>query len=72
MMEKFSNGTFQLADLDDTWHGARVNGYRLKKYISRLMTIVEDSMLQNEVVVLPILTVEEDFGPALANMFSAC
>ena len=43
--EKFPNGTYQLADLDDTLHRARVNGYKLKKYYARLMAIVKDDVL---------------------------
>ncbi|MCO5558062.1 hypothetical protein L7F22_011638 [Adiantum nelumboides] len=45
VVNKFDNGTYQLADLDDAEHKYRVNGYRLKKYLARLMTIVKDEML---------------------------
>ncbi|MCO5564636.1 hypothetical protein L7F22_018302 [Adiantum nelumboides] len=32
VLDRFPNGTYQLADLNDTLHKARVNVYRLKKY----------------------------------------
>ena len=35
--EVFDNGSYQLQDLDDMVHPTRVNGYRLKKYISKVM-----------------------------------
>lgn len=35
--EVFDNGSYQLQDLDGMVHPMRVNGYRLKKYISRVM-----------------------------------
>ncbi|MCO5598101.1 hypothetical protein L7F22_052192 [Adiantum nelumboides] len=42
VLDKFPNGTYQLADLNGTLHKARVNGYRLKKYYARLMVVIED------------------------------
>ncbi|MCO5576142.1 hypothetical protein L7F22_029950 [Adiantum nelumboides] len=42
VLNRFSNGTYQLADLNGTLHKARVNGYRLKKYYARLMVVIED------------------------------
>ncbi|MCO5573223.1 hypothetical protein L7F22_026992 [Adiantum nelumboides] len=42
VLDRFPNGTYQLADLDGTLHKARVNGYRLKKYYARLMVVIED------------------------------
>ena len=66
MVQKFpNNGTFQLADLDGLLHAYRVNGSRLKKYVARLMTFVEDVLPGEREPILPILTVEEDYGPAL-------
>ena len=44
VIDRFSNGTYQLADLDGSLHESRVNGYRLKKYFARLMTVVKDDM----------------------------
>ena len=72
MMEKFANGTFQLADLDNTPHEARVNGYMLKKYVARLMTVVGDKEIENRMSVGPLLTIEEDYGPAIVDMFDSC
>ena len=45
VVDKFKNGTYQLADLNGVEHKSRVNGYRLKKYMPRLMTIVTDEMI---------------------------
>ncbi|MCO5607106.1 hypothetical protein L7F22_061298 [Adiantum nelumboides] len=42
VLDRFLNGTYQLADLNGTLHKARVNGYRLKKYYARLMAVIED------------------------------
>ncbi|MCO5608154.1 hypothetical protein L7F22_062360 [Adiantum nelumboides] len=42
VLNRFPNGTYQLADLNGTLHKARVNGYRLKKYYARLMAVIED------------------------------
>ncbi|MCO5578415.1 hypothetical protein L7F22_032257 [Adiantum nelumboides] len=42
VLDRFTNGTYQLADLNGTLHKARVNGYRLKKYYARLMVVIED------------------------------
>ncbi|MCO5579491.1 hypothetical protein L7F22_033346 [Adiantum nelumboides] len=74
---KFDNGTYQLADLDGTEHKYRVNGYRLKKYLARLMTIVTEEMLlmekDNDKV---IENVNEVYGDELQQLFtletSAC
>ncbi|MCO5552572.1 hypothetical protein L7F22_006085 [Adiantum nelumboides] len=44
VLDMFSNGTYQLADLNGTPHKARVNGYRLKKYYARLMVVIEDEL----------------------------
>ena len=70
VVQKFAhNGTFQLADLDGLLHAYRVNGSRLKKYIARLMTVVQDIVPGERELILPILTVEEDYGPALQFLF---
>ncbi|MCO5555446.1 hypothetical protein L7F22_008991 [Adiantum nelumboides] len=42
VLDRFPNGTYQLAYLNGTLHKARVNGYRLKKYYARLMVVIED------------------------------
>ncbi|MCO5603134.1 hypothetical protein L7F22_057281 [Adiantum nelumboides] len=42
VLDRFPNGTYQLADLNGTLHKARVNSYRLKKYYARLMVVIED------------------------------
>ncbi|MCO5592381.1 hypothetical protein L7F22_046383 [Adiantum nelumboides] len=42
VLDRFPNGTYQLADLNGTLHKARVNGYRLKKYYARLMAVIGD------------------------------
>ncbi|MCO5590818.1 hypothetical protein L7F22_044793 [Adiantum nelumboides] len=42
LLDRFPNGTYQLAHLNGTLHKARVNGYRLKKYYARLMVVIED------------------------------
>lgn len=65
----FANGTFQLADMDGTWHDARVNGYRLKKYLKRLMTIVKDEDCELPMAMTQMLTKEEDYGPPLVRLF---
>lgn len=36
---KFSNGSYQLEDLDASLHKNRVNGFRLKKYSARMMQV---------------------------------
>ena len=46
----FANGTYQLADLDDTLHASRVNGLRLKIYHARLMMVEKDEMLEEKFV----------------------
>lgn len=71
VMEKYDNGTFQLTDLDGTPHESRVNGYRLKKYVARLMTVVEGDA-KNRMLTVPTLTVEEDYGPAIAHLYDYC
>ena len=52
MVEAYANGTYQLVDLDDTPHGSRVNGYRLKKYVSRMMTVVADEDQDHTIAVV--------------------
>ena len=47
-MDSFVNGTYQLADLDGTLHALRVNGFRLKKYHSRLMPLLKDEVHEGE------------------------
>ncbi|MCO5572994.1 hypothetical protein L7F22_026756 [Adiantum nelumboides] len=42
VLDRFPNGTYQLANLNGTPHKARLNGYRLKKYYARLMVVIED------------------------------
>ena len=59
----------QKFDLDGLFHVYRINGSRLKKYVARLMTVVEDVMPGKREPILPILTVEEDYGPALQLLF---
>ncbi|MCO5603956.1 hypothetical protein L7F22_058113 [Adiantum nelumboides] len=44
VIDKFKNETYQLSDLDDTPNKYRVNGYILKKYLARLMSIVKEDM----------------------------
>ena len=48
VVESFANGTYQLADLDGTLHASRVNGFRLKKYHSRLMLVLKDEVHEGE------------------------
>ena len=48
VVESFANGTYQLADLDGTLHSLRVNGFRLKKYHSRLMLVLKDEVHECE------------------------
>lgn len=69
VMDKFANGTYQLANLDGNLHEHRVNGSRLKKYVSRLMTVVEEASLEDRSLKTATLTVEEDYGPAMAHVF---
>ncbi|MCO5588633.1 hypothetical protein L7F22_042590 [Adiantum nelumboides] len=40
VLDRFPNGTYQLADLNGTPHKAHVNGY---KYYARLMVVIEDA-----------------------------
>ena len=70
VINKFENGTFQLADLDGALHDSRVNGYRLKKYIARMMMVVKDKDLQLPSLVAPTLPVEEGHGFALNHLFA--
>ena len=42
VVDRFTNSTYQLEDLDVFMHGARVNGSRLTKYVSRLRNVVCD------------------------------
>lgn len=72
VMEQFGNNTYQLADLDGTMHGARVNGSRLKKYYAKMMTVIADDMLEDHRAIVPTLTVEEDYRLALYHMYSDC
>ena len=71
VVEAYGNGTYQLADLDDTPHGSRVNGYRLKKYVSRMMIVVADEDQDYTVAVVSPYH-EEDYGPALLLLFGDC
>ena len=70
MMKKFDNGTYQLADLDGTLHANRVNGFRLKRYVARMMSLVSNVMLENHVAIVPTLTVQEDYGTTLCDLYS--
>ncbi|MCO5555449.1 hypothetical protein L7F22_008994 [Adiantum nelumboides] len=71
VVNKFDNGTYQLADLDGAEHKYRVNGYRLKKYLARLMTVVTEEMLtmekENDKV---IENVKEVSGDELQQLFT--
>ena len=69
VVDCFPTGTYQLEDLTGLMHGARVNGSRLKKYVSRLMTVVCDDVENAMHDVSPQLTVEEDLGPAIKLLF---
>ena len=42
MVSCFTNGTYQLANLDGTLHASRVNGLRLKPYHAHLMVVDKD------------------------------
>lgn len=64
MVNKFENGTNQLANLDGNLHDYNVNRSRLNKYVARLMTIVENDMLKSRTSMVSMLIVEEDFGPS--------
>ena len=44
----FTNGTYQLANLDGTLHASRVNGLRLKPYHARLMIVEKDEENEEE------------------------
>ena len=46
-----------------------MNGYGLKKYVSRLMIVVCDGVLDAKGDVIPHLTVEEDLGPTIKCLF---
>ena len=52
VMESFANGTYQLADLDGTLHVSRVNGFRLKRYHTRLMLMQKDEELVDDMQIL--------------------
>ena len=67
--ECFENGTYQLTHLDGTLHASRVNGFRLKKYVVRLLTVIKDDALAIKHDVVPVLTVEEDYGRAMKLQF---
>ena len=64
-----------LADVVAEWstvlHVYRVNGSCLNKYVARLMTVVDDNLPGEREPILPILTVEKDYGPALQFLFAA-
>ena len=68
VVEAYANSTYQLADLDETLHGSKVNGYRLKKYVSRLMTAVADADQDHTIAIVSPVS-EEDYGPALLFLF---
>ena len=76
VINKFENGTYQLAHLDGTEHKYRVNGYRLKKYMARLMTVVSEEELMNEEVDAKTVNDVEVSGEELHQLFnpgiSAC
>ena len=38
--KKYANGSYQLKDVDGTLHPYRVNGWRLKKYVTRGPTYI--------------------------------
>ena len=69
MVEVFPNGTYQLANLDGTLHGSRVNGLRIKQYHARLMVVLSDELHDSEEVADVVLMTED----ALDNtaLFSA-
>ena len=76
VVDKFENGTYQLADLGGTKHKYRVNGYRLKKYFARLMTVVSEEELMNEEIDAKTVNDIEVSGEELRQLFnpgiSAC
>ena len=72
VINKFENGTFQLAHLDGALHDNRVNGYQLKKYISHMMMVVKDKELQLPLRVAPTLLVDEGYGFTLNHLFADC
>ena len=76
LVSKFENDTYQLADLDGTEHKYRINGYRLKKYMARLMTVVSEEELMDEVMDAETVNVNEVSGEELHQLFtpgiSAC
>ena len=67
-MKKFTNGSYQLEDLDGIMHKNRVNGLRLKKYEVRIMqvslcgpTMMKDAKVEN--------LMNEDISYELQHMF---
>ncbi|MCO5574899.1 hypothetical protein L7F22_028693 [Adiantum nelumboides] len=50
VVECFSNGTYQLANLDGVLHKSRVNGLRLKLYHARLMMVEQDELFAEQVM----------------------
>ena len=69
MKKKFTNGSYQLEDLDGVMHKNRVNGLRLKKYNVRIMqvslcgpTVMKDVKVEN--------LMDEDVSYELQHKFS--
>ncbi|MCO5614809.1 hypothetical protein L7F22_069093 [Adiantum nelumboides] len=50
VVECFSNGTYQLANLDGVLHKSRVNGLHLKLYHARLMMVEQDELFVEQVM----------------------
>ena len=69
VVDCFTNGTYQLSDLDGTLHASRVNGLRLKIYYARLMLVKKDELSEEETVCLE--TVETCDEASLVSLFAA-
>ncbi|MCO5573942.1 hypothetical protein L7F22_027720 [Adiantum nelumboides] len=69
VVECFSNGTYQLANLDGVLHKSRVNGLRLKLYHARLMMVEQDELFAEQV--MPVRDMETCDAASLISLFTA-
>ncbi|MCO5565066.1 hypothetical protein L7F22_018737 [Adiantum nelumboides] len=66
VVECFSNGTYQLANLDGVLHKSRVNGLCLKLYHAKLMMVVE----QDELFAEQVMSVRDEETCDVASLIS--
>ncbi|MCO5579123.1 hypothetical protein L7F22_032975 [Adiantum nelumboides] len=69
VVECFSNGTYQLANLDGALHKSRVNGLPLKLYHARLMMVEQDEVFAEQV--MSVRDEETCDATSLISLFTA-